>query len=144
MHPQIGDIAVYYDAVEEWIHSAVVTGVNANDPNNPICRSKWGANGLFEHYLTSVPDAYHFIPGSNIIACKFFSYSYAHTWLVSGYTSSGHTRECTICDKVVTEAHVMNPRTEKCITCGYQGGVTVPITSIEHLCDGTCSHESEK
>lgn len=135
-NPSVGSIAVYYDIYGNPLHSAVVTAVNGTEIT---CKSKWGANGLFEHNIARVPVSYSYDGYS--IRVLFFKYTKSHSCTVTIDNAATHTRTCTVCGWTSTEAHVENVKTGKCITCGLQGPFiaymnTVPVLpGDDHLCE---------
>lgn len=112
----VGAIAVYLDSYDVPLHSAIVTSVNGT---NVTCKSKWGANGLFEHSLANVPVDYTF-DGRHIkvVYCK---YTKSHSCTIKIDNAATHTKTCTVCGWTSTEAHVEHVPTGKCVTCGLQG-----------------------
>ena len=135
-NPSVGSVAVYYDIYGNPLHSAIVTAVNGTDIT---CKSKWGADGLFEHNIARVPVTYSY--DGNRISVLFFKYTKSHSCTITIDNAATHTRTCTVCGWTSTEAHVENVKTGKCITCGLQGPFiaymnTVPVLpEDDHLCE---------
>lgn len=133
--PSVGLVAVYYDIYGNPLHSAIVTAV---DGTEITCKSKWGANGLFEHNIARVPVSYSYDGYS--IRVLFFKYTTSHSCTVTINNAATHTRTCTVCGWTSTEAHVENVRTGKCITCGLQGpfmaymNTAIALPDAEHIC----------
>lgn len=119
----VGAIVVYLDRDKKPIHSAVVTSI---DGDTIMCRSKWGANGLFEHSIENVPYLYD----SNSVLVKFYSYSRSHDCTVRINSAATHTLTCTVCGWTLTEAHIENVHTGRCITCGLPGPFLVVISTL--------------
>ncbi len=114
--PCVGAIAVYLDANNQPLHSAIVTSV---DGDNIMCESKWGANGLFAHHIANVPSSYSY--NNNQVRCAFFNYVRFHTFTVTIDNAATHTKICRVCGWTSTEPHSPNKVTGKCTTCGYDG-----------------------
>ena len=122
-----GMLVIYwqYDAdlgVTYAVHSAVISGVSGN---TIICKSKWGAAGLFEHALNNVTTEYGYIRGSRQIACTFYSYATTHNYSFSQYDQSTHKCTCTVCGTIRYDAHVVNPTTHRCKVCNYDMSATI-------------------
>ena len=125
--PVLGAIAVYYK-YEDPKHSALITSFSGS---TPICRSKWGADGLFEHPLAVVPSGYL---QNGTVNCKYYIYQKSHQCSVSIDNYYTHTRTCTVCGWTCTEAHIANPRTGRCVPCGLQGPFEIPVR-VQHVHD---------
>lgn len=123
--PTVGSIAIYYDSSNSPVHAAIVTEINGG---NVICKSKWGANGLFEHHIANVPSSYFNTNSSVKVA--FYNYAHYHTCSVTIDNAVTHTRTCRVCGWTATEAHVADAKTGKCITCGLAGPFMTIINSI--------------
>lgn len=112
---QAGDIMVYYNEAGNIIHSAVILSV---EDGTPVCISKWGTSGLYEHDFDDVPANYKIDEDFGIVDTDVYRIS-SHIYRTTSTTAATHTRTCTKCGDVSTGAHtVVNNR---CTTCGYTG-----------------------
>lgn len=133
-NPSVGAIAVYYNLNGQPVHSALVTSISGS---TVTCKSKWGINGLYEHELQNVPSEYKCGSGVNV---KYYTYTTYHTYTVTINNSATHTKHCTVCGYTSTEAHVENPKTGKCTTCGLKGPFEIIISSIRELSEECNDH----
>lgn len=120
--PRVGAIAVYIGRDNKPAHSAIVTRV---DESGIMCKSKWGANGLFEHELENVPSAYY--NNSSSVNCLYYSYTRYHNHTISIDSLITHTLSCNVCGWSMTERHIPNNYTNKCEVCGCTGPFITPV-----------------
>ncbi len=123
---RVGAIVVYLDQNYQPLHSAVISSINGSII---MCKSKWGADGLFEHAINNVPAAYSYNGSS--IRYRIYDYDKNHSCTVTVDDESTHTRVCYICGWSATETHVINNITGRCVTCGYSGSTTIRIAVAE-------------
>lgn len=122
---RVGAIAVYCDAGDKPLHSAIVTSVAGSVVT---CQSKWGVCGVFEHELGEVPDEY---TANGNINVKYYVYEKFHTYSdADTYTETHHTLTCTICEYETTVqhsytvTHTAETHTRSCRFCDWS--VTEP------------------
>ena len=135
---EVGSIAVYFDSNNQPVHSAVVTNVNGD---NITCQSKWGANGLFEHNIGTVPSGYTY--SSTTIKVLFIRYARNHSNTIIIDNAATHTLTCKVCGWTLTEAHVENIMTGKCIVCGLDAPFMTYMNTVWVLphCEHICQNE---
>ena len=119
---EIGTIVVYFDANENPLHSAIISDI---DGDNIICKSKWGANGLFEHHIANVPASYTY--NGYTVWCRFYNYERIHTYEVVVNGTESHFKICNICGHTETADHYYNYthinslyHMGECIYCGHE------------------------
>ena len=88
------------DAYNQPLHSAVVSAI---DDGDIICKSKWGANGLFEHHITNVPSSY--TSDGSSIRIAFCNYTRTHDCSIVQNNDDTHTKTCSICGYLCVEEH---------------------------------------
>lgn len=113
-----GDIVVYYNlvnGVRQISHSAIVVKAS----NGVVtCKSKWGASGVYEHTIDTVPASYYAGYDQPIFA--IYTRIDSHSLINATGTATNHTGTCTICEQTITEVHTLDSTGTKCSVCGYE------------------------
>ncbi len=121
-----GNIVVYYDANNNFAHSAIVDNVNLVNYRHTECVSKWGPFGLYKHDICNVPPEYLANGELNIKVFKIYERA-DHSMTDWESNSTQHIRVCEYCPKQEIELHtfgawvsVNSLRHKKvCSDCGY-------------------------
>lgn len=113
---EVGDILVYKKADGTIVHSALVT---STDSTSPICTSKWGNNGLYQHRPLDVPASYYADENCNSLNLDVYRLTKTHSYKVTSKNASVHTKTCSVCGDSYNEAH--NVVNDRCLICGFAG-----------------------
>ena len=135
--PQPGDIIVYSNSKNSFLHSGIVVEVLegesngvCDDSNLVIVQSKWGWNGLYEHrgdiciYTTAAHDyeqltqsqREHYIAEE---VTYFHRADHTHTFAKTDYNSDWHKKYCTGCGVTIWEEHSYTSLSSKNSTSHY-------------------------
>lgn len=138
---QNGDIVTYWavshlngeiSSYDLCLHSAIVEDIESD--GTIICKSKWGAWGLYVHDINYVPTSYcnlvfeeetGSIEGYEVV-CLFYRYTQGeHDFSVATYPTY-HEKICDLCPYTTFEAHVWRyeqssaySHKRRCLGCSY-------------------------
>lgn len=145
--PQAGDIACYYNAKKELIHSAIVEAVAAG-PSNPNCdiegsdlilmRSKWGSGALYRHQGNCCPYVKTYCgDGDMAVSLKYYRVNKHNCTVWEPYSSQYHKGVCQDynCGKVIYNTHTFTTvgALQVCSVCKYKYNPGDSINDINSI-----------